>query len=64
MYAFRKNALIDFYDHDITPLEKSEKIEAIRYLEMGKTIQMVETQFDCVGIDTAEDLERAKKLMA
>ena len=41
-----------------------EKIEAIRYLEMGKTIQMVETQFEGVGIDTAEDLERAKKLMS
>ena len=64
VYAFRKNALIDFYEHDITPLEESEKIEAIRYLEMGKTIQMVETQFEGVGIDTAEDLERAKKLMA
>jgi len=63
VYAFRKNALIDFYEHDITPLEESEKIEAIRYLEMGKTIQMVETQFEGVGIDTVEDLERAKKLM-
>lgn len=64
VYAFRKNALIDFYHHDVTPLEEAEKIEAIRYLEMGKTIQMVETQFEGVGIDTAEDLERAKKLMA
>ena len=64
MYAFRKNALIDFYHHDVTPLEEAEKIEAIRYLEMGKTIQMVETQFEGVGIDTAEDLERAKKLMS
>ena len=63
VYAFRKNALIDFYQHDVTPLEEAEKIEAIRYLEMGKTIQMVETQFEGVGIDTVEDLERAKKLM-
>ena len=64
VYAFRKNALIDFYEHDITPLEEAEQIEAIRYLEMGKTIQMVETQFESVGIDTAEDLERAKKVDA
>jgi 3-deoxy-manno-octulosonate cytidylyltransferase (CMP-KDO synthetase) len=63
VYAFRKNALIDFYQHDVTPLEKAEKIEAIRYLEMGKTIQMVETQFEGMGIDTVEDLERAKKLI-
>ena len=63
VYAFRKSALIDFYEHAATPLELAEQIEAIRYLEMGKTIQMIETQFDSVGIDVLEDLERAKKLM-
>lgn len=63
VYAFRKDALIDFYQHAPTPLEMAEQIEAIRYLEMGKTIQMVETQFDGIGIDVPEDLERAKKLM-
>jgi CMP-2-keto-3-deoxyoctulosonic acid synthetase len=45
-------------------LELAEQIEAIRYLEMGKTIQMIETQFEGVGIDVPEDLERAKKLMS
>jgi 3-deoxy-manno-octulosonate cytidylyltransferase (CMP-KDO synthetase) len=64
VYAFRKNALIDFYQHAPTPLELAEQIEAIRYLEMGKTIQMIETQFEGVGIDVPEDLERAKKLMS
>ena len=64
VYAFRKSALIDFYEHAPTPLELSEQIEAIRYLEMGKTIQMIETQFDGVGIDVPEDLEYAKKLMS
>lgn len=63
VYAFRKSALIDFYEHAATPLELAEQIEAIRYLEMGKTIQMIETQFESVGIDVLEDLERAKKLM-
>ena len=64
VYAFRKDALIDFYQHAPTPLEMAEQIEAIRYLEMGKTIQMIETQFEGVGIDAPEDLERAKKLMS
>ena len=64
VYAFRKSALIDFYEHAPTPLELAEQIEAIRYLEMGKTIQMIETQFDGVGIDVPEDLEYAKKLMS
>ena len=63
VYAFRKSALIDFYEHAATPLELAEQIEAIRYLEMGKTIQMIETQFESFGIDVLEDLERAKKLM-
>jgi len=64
VYAFRKSALIDFYEHAPTRLELAEQIEAIRYLEMGKTIQMIETQFEGVGIDAPEDLERAKKLMS
>ena len=64
VYAFRKNALIDFYEHAPTPLELAEQIEAIRYLEMGKTIQMIETQFEGVGIDVPEDLDRAKKLIS
>ena len=64
VYAFRKKALLDFYNHPPTPLEKAEKIEAIRYLELGKTIQMVATSFEGVGIDVPEDLERAKKLLS
>ncbi len=63
VYAFRKQALMDFYNQPVTPLENAEKIEAIRYLEIGKTIQMLETDFDGVGIDVPEDLERAKQLM-
>lgn len=63
IYAFRKQALIDFYHMDLTPLEASEKIEAIRYLEVGKKIKMIETTVESVGIDTPEDLEKAKKYL-
>ena len=63
VYAFRKSALIDFYYTDKTPLESSEKIEGIRYLEVGKRIKMVETQSAVVGIDTPEDLEKAKEIL-
>jgi len=63
VYAFRKQALIDFYHMDLTPLEASEKIEAIRYLEVGKKIKMIETSVEAVGIDTPEDLEKAKKYL-
>jgi 3-deoxy-manno-octulosonate cytidylyltransferase (CMP-KDO synthetase) len=63
VYAFRKQALIDFYHTPITPLEASEKIEAIRYQEIGKKIKMVETDLEGVGIDTPEDLEKAIKYL-
>ncbi|WP_199240702.1 3-deoxy-manno-octulosonate cytidylyltransferase [Tamlana fucoidanivorans] len=62
VYAFRKEAILDFYRLPMLPLEASEKIECIRYLEYGKRIKMVETDIQGVEIDTKEDLERAKKL--
>ncbi|QHI39039.1 3-deoxy-manno-octulosonate cytidylyltransferase [Kordia antarctica] len=61
IYAFRKQALLDFYELPMKSLEATEKIECIRYLEFGKKIKMVETTIEGVEIDTPEDLERAKK---
>ncbi|GGI57299.1 3-deoxy-manno-octulosonate cytidylyltransferase [Winogradskyella haliclonae] len=62
IYAFRKQALLDFTVLPMQFLEATEKIECIRYLEYGKKIKMVETSVQGVEIDTPEDLERAKKL--
>jgi 3-deoxy-manno-octulosonate cytidylyltransferase (CMP-KDO synthetase) len=62
IYAFRKQALLDFYELPMKTLEATEKIECIRYLEYGKKIKMVETSVEGVEIDTPEDLERAKKV--
>ena len=62
IYAFRKEALLDFTVLPMQFIEASEKIECIRYLEYGKRIKMVETQVQGVEIDTPEDLERAKRL--
>ena len=59
IYAFRKSALMDFTRLPMQPLEAAEKIEAIRYLEYGKKIKMVETSATGIEIDTPEDLERA-----
>ena len=63
IYAFRKQALIDFYNLPMKSLEASEKLEQLRYLEFGKRIKMVETSHVGIGIDTPEDLERARKLL-
>jgi 3-deoxy-manno-octulosonate cytidylyltransferase (CMP-KDO synthetase) len=62
IYAFRKQALIDFQKLPMQFIEATEKIECIRYLEYGKRIKMVETTVEGVEIDTPEDLERAKRL--
>jgi 3-deoxy-manno-octulosonate cytidylyltransferase (CMP-KDO synthetase) len=44
-------------------LEASEKLEQIRYLEFGKRIKMIETNHFGIGIDTPEDLEKARRLL-
>lgn len=62
VYAFRKRALEDFQKLPMLPLEAKEKIEAIRFLEYGKKIKMVETHVTGIEIDTPEDLERARKV--
>ncbi|MEW4924566.1 3-deoxy-manno-octulosonate cytidylyltransferase [Algibacter sp. 2305UL17-15] len=62
VYAFRKQAILDFYRLPMQTLEASEKLEQLRYLEYGKRIKMVETDVEGVEIDTPEDLERAKRL--
>ncbi|GAA4289461.1 3-deoxy-manno-octulosonate cytidylyltransferase [Aestuariibaculum suncheonense] len=61
VYAFRKEAILDFYRLPMLTLEASEKLEQLRYLEYGKRIKMVETDVEGVEIDTPEDLARAQK---
>lgn len=63
IYAFRKQALLDFYKLPMKSLEASEKLEQLRYLEYGKKIKMVETSHVGIGIDTPEDLAKARKLI-
>ncbi len=63
VYAFRKQALLDFTNWPMTPLEAAEKIECLRYLENGVALKMVITDYMGVEIDTPEDLERAAKLL-
>ncbi|MDE3234375.1 MAG: 3-deoxy-manno-octulosonate cytidylyltransferase [Bacteroidota bacterium] len=64
VYAFRKQALINFTNWEMTPLEAAEKIECLRYLENGIPLKMVVTEYMGIEIDTPEDLERAQGLIA
>ena len=63
VYAFRKKALINFSNWEITPLESVEKIECLRYLENGISIKMIMTKYMGIEIDTPEDLIRAASLL-
>jgi 3-deoxy-manno-octulosonate cytidylyltransferase (CMP-KDO synthetase) len=63
VYAFRKQALLNFTGWPMTPLEAAEKIECLRYLEYGVPLKMVLTQYMGVEIDTPEDLIKAAKLL-
>jgi 3-deoxy-manno-octulosonate cytidylyltransferase (CMP-KDO synthetase)/3-deoxy-alpha-D-manno-octulosonate 8-oxidase len=62
IYAFRKQAIIDFAKLPMRQLEASEKIECIRYLEYGRTIKMVRSDSPALGIDTLEDLQEARRV--
>ncbi|MEN9459306.1 MAG: 3-deoxy-manno-octulosonate cytidylyltransferase [Bacteroidota bacterium] len=63
VYAFRKQALLNFTNWPMTPLEAAEKIECLRYLEYGVPLKMVLTQYMGVEIDTPEDLIKALQLL-
>lgn len=63
VYAFRKQALLNFTSWEMTPLEAAEKIECLRYLENGVPLKMVVTDYMGIEIDTPEDLERAAGLL-
>ena len=64
IYAFRKQALMNFAGWPMTPLENAEKIECLRYLENGVPIKMVVSEYMGIEIDTPEDLERAQTLIS
>ena len=59
VYAFRKEALMNFTRWPVTALEAAEKIECLRYLEHGISLKMVLTEYMGIEIDTPEDLQLA-----
>ena len=63
VYAFQKQALLNFTNWPMSPLEAAEKIECLRYLENGISIKMVVTEYMGVEIDTPADLIKAAKLI-
>ena len=65
LYAFRKEGLEIFGSHSPGPVELAEGVEMLRYTEHGYDVAMVATPADgAVSVDTPEDLERVRQLMA
>ena len=63
VYAFRYKCLLDFVALSPGRLEQIEKLEQLRALEHGIPIRMVITDYQGIGIDSPEDLQRVEKLM-
>ena len=63
VYAFLKNALIEFSRLDRSNLETIENLEGIRIIENSKKIRMINTDFHGISIDTPEDLLEAEEYM-
>jgi 3-deoxy-manno-octulosonate cytidylyltransferase (CMP-KDO synthetase) len=62
-YAYRKAALDIFCKWPESELERSERLEQLRFLDHGIAIHVAETPFDTVSVDTEEDLQRVKRIL-
>jgi 3-deoxy-manno-octulosonate cytidylyltransferase (CMP-KDO synthetase) len=63
LYVYRRECLLRLARLPQTPLERAEALEQLRALEHGIRIRVVETAHDSIGVDTAEDLEAARRQM-
>jgi 3-deoxy-manno-octulosonate cytidylyltransferase (CMP-KDO synthetase) len=63
LYAYRKSALDFFMRQPESALERSERLEQLRFLENGIPIHVGETPYDSVGVDTEEDLQRVTTIL-
>jgi 3-deoxy-manno-octulosonate cytidylyltransferase (CMP-KDO synthetase) len=63
LYVYRRDVLLRLARLSPTPLERAEALEQLRALEHGIAIKVVETHYESLGVDTAEDLERVRTLV-
>ena len=62
LYVYRRDFLVNYPDMPVGPLEKAERLEQLRALENGYRIRVVETEYESLGVDSVEDLERVNQL--
>ena len=62
LYVYQRGFLLAYSALPVGPLEAAERLEQLRALENGYRIRVVETEYESLGVDTPEDLERVSKL--
>lgn len=63
LYAYRKAILHQFPALPVSELEQIERLEQLRFLDNGISIQVAVTTIDTIGVDTQEDLEHVERLL-
>jgi 3-deoxy-manno-octulosonate cytidylyltransferase (CMP-KDO synthetase) len=63
LYVYRRDFLLRYAELPVGPLERIERLEQLRAIENGFKIRVVETEYESIGIDTPEDLQRVQELM-
>ncbi len=64
LYVYRREFLLHYPDLSVGPLETAERLEQLRAIENGYRIRVVETEYESLGVDTPEDLERVNQLFS
>ena len=62
LYVYRRECLLRLARLKPTALEQAEALEQLRAIEHGIRIKAIETQYDSVGVDTPDDLERVRRV--
>lgn len=63
LYVYQRSFLLGYSQLPVGPLERAEKLEQLRALENGYSIRVVETDYEAIGVDTPEDLERVRNIV-
>ncbi len=64
LYVYRRDFLLRLAALEPTPLEQTEQLEQLRALEHGYRVKVLATTHDPIGVDTPDDLERVRHIMA
>lgn len=64
LYVYRRDFLLTYHKLAPTPLEQLEKLEQLRALENGFRMKVAETKLTSIGVDTPEDLEQVRQILA